>query len=219
MKLKEQTEQLRSLLSSTESTSDSVKDISKSVDEIPEELEPAPLFEIDFEKVQKEMQKKARKTLMKIVKHIIPDNMLNDQYVKEKMEQDIITLSGLHFQIYNNELMQKTLMQTVGAGNPSPRLFETFTLISKNIADTNKQLMLTEEALRKCYLDIKYEIRAKNNEDVQLLEQSPTGIKGTIPPTNSSYLINRGSTSLINNIKNEIKQDNINKIEDAEIVK
>ena len=219
MKLKEQTEQLKSLLKNTNNIN-SPSDMNINIDQVPPELDPAPLFDIDFDKVQKEMQKRARRTLNKIVKHIIPDNMLDDQYVKEKMEQDIITLSGLHYQIYTNELMQKTLMQTVGQGNPSPRLFETFTMISKNIADTNKQLMLTEEALRKSYIDIKYEIRSKENETVELNEYS--SINNILPEsTNKDHLINRGSKNLINNIKNELKNKYLNdnsSITDAEII-
>lgn len=220
MKLKEQTEQLKSLLKSTDNSTsinlNSPSDLSASVDAMPAELEPAPLFDIDFEKVQRNMQKRARKTLNKIIEHIIPDNLLDNQYVKEKMEQDIITLSGLHYQIYTNELMQRVLMQTVGQGNPSPRLFETFTMISKNIADTNKQMMLTEEALRKSYIDIKYEIRTKENEMVEIGQGST--IAGILPETNNNYLTNRGTKNLINSIKNEMKNGYIDSISNAEII-
>lgn len=221
MKLKEQTEQLKSLLKSTDNSTsmnlNSPSDLSASVDAMPTELEPAPLFDIDFEKVQKNIQKRARKTLNKIIEHIIPDNLLDNQYVKEKMEQDIITLSGLHYQIYTNELMQRVLMQTVGQGNPSPRLFETFTMISKNIADTNKQMMLTEEALRKSYIDIKYEIRTKENEMVEIGQGST--IAGILPETNNNgSVINRGTKNLINSIKNEMKNGHIDSISNAEII-
>lgn len=220
MKLKEQTEQLISLLKTTDKVGDNINinsptDLSANVDNVPSELEPAPLFDIDFERVQKNMQKKARKTLMKIVKHIIPDNLQDDQYVKEKMEQDIITLSGLHYQIYTNELMQRTLMQTVGQGNPSPRLFETFTLISKNIADTNKQMMLTEEALRKSYLDVKYEIRTKENEMVEIGSGS---INNILPESTNNSITIRGTKNLINSVKNDLKNNHIESITDVEII-
>lgn len=201
--IKSQAEEIKKLLSQSLSMSNTVDN------DINTELEPAPLFEVDFDKMHSNIKKQARRTIQKIIKHIIPleilENCDKSAYIKEKMEVDTITFAGLLYQLRCNEIMEKTLMEEVGRGNPSPRLFETFTQISKNIADTNKQILLTEEELRKTYLSIKYEIRDRDNETVQL----PAGGNSNLLGMGNSNNLSRGSKDIIKQIRINLNDEKI----------
>ena len=45
-----------------------------------------------------------------------------------------------------------------------PRNFEVFTQLTEKISALNKQIQVTEATMRKTYLDLKFEIRDKENE-------------------------------------------------------
>ena len=123
-------------------------------------------FEFDYEGTKKILRKKARKTLNNIVKHIIPDEMLEDEYIKDKMEQDIDTLSGLYYQLELNNVMQRSIVENVSRGNTMPRMYEVFTGMTDRMEAINKQIVSTEQQIRRTYLDLKIEIRERENENI-----------------------------------------------------
>ena len=123
-------------------------------------------FEFDYEGTKKILRKKARKTLNNIVKHIIPDEMLEDEYIKDKMEQDIDTLSGLSYQLELNNVMQRSIVENVSRGNTMPRMYEVFTGMTDRMEAINKQIVSTEQQIRRTYLDLKIEIRERENENI-----------------------------------------------------
>jgi hypothetical protein len=90
--------------------------------------------------------------------------MIEDDFVKDKIEQDADQLSSLYWQKECIEIMQKTLMETVSHGNASPRYFETFSQISKNHSDIADQISKFETFIRKNYTDIKYDIKDREDE-------------------------------------------------------
>ena len=65
------------------------------------------------------------------------------------------------YQLRTNEAMQKALMMEVDRGMINPRMFEVFSGLSKTIAEINKQLLGTVEAIKSTYKDIKNDIREK----------------------------------------------------------
>lgn len=117
---------------------------------------------------RKGLRKKARKTILSIVKHIIPADIMDEDYVQDKMEQDIETLTGLYMQLENNTIMQQSLIESVSSGNTMPRMYEVFGQLTDKIQSINKQIVDTEQRLRKTYVDLKYEIRDKQGEDFSL---------------------------------------------------
>lgn len=117
---------------------------------------------------RKGLRKKARKTVLSIVRHIIPSDIIDEDYVQDKIEQDIETLTGLYMQLENNTIMQQSLIESVSSGNTMPRMYEVFGQLTDKIQSINKQIVDTEQRLRKTYVDLKYEIRDKQGEDFSL---------------------------------------------------
>ena len=123
------------------------------------------MFMFNSEQVRKGLRKKARKTILGVVKHIIPSNLIDDEYVQDKIEQDIETLTALYLQLDTNTTMQQSIVEMVGAGNAVPRMYEVFGQLTDKIQSINKQIFDTEQRIRKTYVDLKYEIRDKQSED------------------------------------------------------
>lgn len=126
-------------------------------------------FDFDYEGTKKTLRKRARKTLSNIIEHILPAEMLEEDYVKDKMEQDINTLADLYFQVELNNVMQRSLVENVSRGNTMPRMYEVFSGITDRLQALNKQIVSTEQQIRRTYMDIKMEIREKTTEQAAAL--------------------------------------------------
>ena len=174
--IKEETKELEQLLKISQPISQSVV---QAVDDTPEELqEPEPLFTLDYEKEKKMLMKKARASISKIAKTIIPKAYINHEYVQDHINQNAEQLSSLFWQKMCIEIMQKTLMETVAHGNASPRYFETFSQISKNHSDIADQISKQETFVRKDFLDLKYTlIEAKEDEEMDSMKMTPKAIE------------------------------------------
>lgn len=125
---------------------------------------PEKMFDFDYDGTKKGLRKKARKTLLNIIKHILPDDLLEEDYIKDKMEQDTDTLADLYMQLEVNNVMQRSLVDSVSRGNSMPRMYEVFGQLSDKIQALNKQIVSTEQTIRKTYIDLKMEIRDKQSE-------------------------------------------------------
>ena len=123
------------------------------------------MLNFDYDGIKKGLRKKARKTILGIVKHIIPNDIIDEEYVQDKIEQDIETLADLYMKKENNVVMQRSIMEQVNAGNAMPRNYEVFGQLTDKIQSINKQIFDTEQRMRKTYVDLKYEIRDKIGED------------------------------------------------------
>lgn len=128
-------------------------------------LEPEPIFTFNAKSEMKAMKARARKTIKLMASHILPEDLLKEEYVVNKMEQDVNTLADLYWQVRSNTLMQNALLEVVGKGNTMPRNFEVFASLTEKISSLNKQIQMTETTLRKTYLDLKLEIYDKANEE------------------------------------------------------
>ena len=162
------------------------------------------VLNFDYDSIKKGLRKKARKTILGIVNHIIPKDIINEEYVQDKIEQDIETLADLYMQKENNVVMQRSIMEQVNAGNAMPRNYEVFGQLTDKIQSINKQIFDTEQRMRKTYVDLKYEIRDKIGEDFAI---------GSTP--GSSQMIENQSGMVVTSTKNLIagaRQKHIDKI-------
>ena len=99
------------------------------------------MLNFDYDSIKKGLRKKARKTILGIVKHIIPNDIIDEEYVQDKIEQDIETLADLYMQKENNVVMQRSIMEQVNAGNAMPRNYEVFGQLTDKIQSINKQIL------------------------------------------------------------------------------
>ena len=158
------------------------------IDKSGSEMGVENVFEFNYDSIRKGVRKKARKTVLNISKHILTDDMLEEEYVQDKMEQDIETLTDLYMQIETNTLMQKALVNTVARGNMMPRYFEVFGQLTEKISSLNKQIVNTEQTIRKTYLDLKFEIRDKKEEEFNLNGQQSLKLD-TTASSNGNVLV------------------------------
>ena len=155
------------------------------------------------------MRKKARKTIMNMVKHVIPEDILEEEYIQDKIEQDTETLAGLYVQMENNTVMQTSLMTSVSRGNTMPRMYEVFSQLTDKIQSINKQILETEQKIRKTYVDLKFEVRDRRSEagNTNNMIGGPTTSNNGLPDgsvivTNAKDLINEAKRVRIEALKN-----------------
>lgn len=168
------------------------------------------IFDFDYDTVKKSIRKKARKTVANIVKHVLNESMSNDVYVADKMEQDIDTLTELYMQVETNTLMQKSLVESVSRGNTMPRMYEVFGQLTDRIRDINKQIISTEQTIRKTYQDIKFEIRDKE------AEEGETKAQKYLPESSESSLVVTSTRQLIEMAKRKHHENKILEISENE---
>ncbi len=156
MKIKEEAKELEALLQTPVTNQTPTQ--SQPIDDTPEELEPEPLFDFDYAKCKKGYIKKAKNSIKKIVRVVIPDpNMIDYSFIADKIDQDANQLGFLYYQEAKTEVMQDANMKTVQAGNPSPRMFETFSILTKTLTDLSKQISDFEISIKENYAKIKFD--------------------------------------------------------------
>lgn len=213
MKAKEEKDELERLLENSE---DSLTNNTVNLNSL-ESLEMDPLFDLDFDKIRKECELKAKKLIRNATGLMLADEMVKaNPYLKNKMQVDIISLSGMFYQLEVNIEVQKVLMELIRSGAAHPRMFEVFGQLSKTIGDLNKQLLQTVEAIKITYKDIKIDIQEKNQE-LKAIGMGETGLM-----RNEKGIIALGTKELIKETKklkmSNIENNNIKDIDNAEIV-
>lgn len=156
------------------------------------------IFDFDIDAVRKGLRKKARKTVLNIVKHILPDDMIEEEYVQDKIEQDIETLTDLYMQAESNKIMQGSIINSVSRGNNMPRMYEVFGQLTDKISGINKQIISTEQTIRKTYVDLKFEIRDKMAEDIGNNDNNQLASSSTKQLENNSVIVT--SSKDLNNL-------------------
>ena len=162
MKIKEEQEMLSNMLDQNiEATSSNLP-----TDPPADTLTPEPVFTIDYKKLKKKATSKAKKLLKQALLHIMPLEVIeSNEFVKDKMQLDIITLSGMIYQLEINQIMQEKLSEEISKGMTTPRMFETFNDASRTNMEANKQLIATIEVLKQGYKGINFEIRERKEQD------------------------------------------------------
>ena len=173
------------------------------------------MFDFDYDGTRKGLRKKARKTVKYIVEHIVPPDLLDDEYIQDKMEQDTETLLGLYMQIELNNVMQRSITESVSRGNNAPRQYEVFKQLTDAIQSINKQIVDTEQRLRKTYIDLKYEVRERGSDGGARMESLPgSPIVPQIGEDGSKTVTVTSSKDLIANAKSLY----LKKMKEAEVI-
>lgn len=221
MKLKDQSKELENLINATSDINAAVNTtLNSSI--LPEELEePEPVFTIDYDSEERESKRKAKASIKQLIKAIIPKEYLNSQYIIDKINQDAEQLGKLYYQEKMIETTQRALISSIGQGNLSPRMFEVFTGISKNHSDIAKQISDFQTVLRKSYIDIVLDLKAKMEEEHkmhQLGQENPKAIEN-MPAENPFDRVFVGGRDLVeqlhNSIVNQRKPTNLQNIQEV----
>lgn len=162
------------------------------------DLMETKLFEFNYDEERKIIKRRCRKTVTYIMEHIMPEDMRNEPYVQNKVEQDTETLTGLYMQTRLNEVMQRSMVEQTSRGMYSARNNEVFGQLSTKIQEINKQIVDTEQKLRKTYVDLKFEIQEKRESEAAPkpttpMIGAPTGQsqEGAMLVTDTKVLIKR----------------------------
>ena len=190
------------------------------VDAETEVVSQQPIFSFDYETEMKAFKEKCKKTVMAMANHVLSAELLKNDYIKDKIEQDILTLAELYWARRSNELIKLAIMDSISKGNTAPRMFDSYNGVCDKISDNNKQIIATENNLRKTYLDLKYELMSKDEEEaidnsVKCLPNSNQTIKTINMQSEniSEPIIMRGSKDLLTSMKENLKmqmRQNIN---------
>ena len=211
MKLKDERDKLEDLLNQSP---DKMTENVPIPGAIPEELQIESVMGLDFAEIKELCNTQARIMIQNVIGFILDDEALADnKYLNNKLEVDVMTLSGMIYQVRVNEAMQKAMMEEVDRGFMHPRMFEVFGGLSKIIAEINKQLLQTVEAIKMTYKDVKADIR-ENQTDA--LGQGEKNEQGMITQGDGG-VVSMGTKELINRYKHNKPQEPQD-IEDTEEV-
>ena len=97
--------------------------------------------------------------LKNAIKFIIPEDMIDSEYLRNKLKVDTLSLAGMIYQLRTNEVMQKALIDQVNLWMVNARMFEVFAGMSKTIGELNKQLIQTVEAIKETYKTFKNDVK------------------------------------------------------------
>lgn len=197
MKIKDERKELEKILDNAP------KEITNSVpkEEIPE-LQTEPVTNVNFDELRLKCEDEARIMLNNAIAFIIPEDMIkNNAYLKNKLDVDVISLSGMIYQLRTNEVMQKALIDQINLGMVNARMFEVFTGMSKIVGELNKQLIQTVEAIKETYKTFKEEVKEKRTETL-----GPNTNSNGLLKTGEGHIVTRGTKELINNVKRIKKQ-------------
>lgn len=195
MKAKDEKKELEELLKATE-IPDTHLTADTSIDAMPDELKEKPLFTFKYKKQQKKYADKAVNYVMQIVKSIVTEpEILESKTIKDKVQQDSKQLSALYYQEAMIITVEQSNMESIRTGNASPRMYETFTMLSKTHSDIANQISEFEMTLRDNYSKIKFDLMEENTNPVT--ENNSSG--KTLEDKNIYY----GTKSLLEDIKNK----------------
>lgn len=205
MKIKEESKAVENLLMSTPSVPPEM------TDQMPFELEdPEPVFTVDYIKEMKVATKKARNSIKTMLKSSIPNEYLDDEYIKDKIDQDAESLGRLYYQQRIIEIVEQANVDAIGAGNISARLIEVFNQTAKSLSDIADQINKMQVSLRKAYIDIVLDLKYKMQEEesAKVGIESGNSSKALIEEKKDEYSnVFVGTKDMIKNLANMKKQE------------
>ena len=207
MTIKSEREELEKMIKGSSDTIDG----NSAPGEVDPELKMKPSFEMDYAKLRKSCQRKARRMIKNATGLMLTDDMVKkNPYFRSKMQMDILSVTGLLYQLNVNEKMQESLMESVRSGQEHPRMYEVFAAQSKTIGDLNKQLLQTIEAIKLTYKDLKGDVREKE-EELKAIGDGSSVFR------NKDGLVSKGTKDLILEAKKLKKQNpDIQDVEEIE---
>lgn len=213
MKLKEEREELKKLLN--KSPEEINNNVPQPGEEIPG-LKAEPVTDVNFIELKLKCEEDARIMITNAISFIIPDDMIeNNEYLKNKLEVDVISLASMIYQLRTNEVMQKALIDQINLGMVNARMFEVFSGMSKTVGELNKQLIQTVEAIKETYKTFREDVKEKRTEAI-----GPGSQVNGILTTGDGSVVTRGTKELINNVKRIKKEQNGNLsfVDDTELI-
>ena len=212
MKVEEERKELEKML---EGSANEIKN--NPAEEIPG-LHAEPVTDVNFIELKQQCEKDARIMIKNAIAFIIPEDMIeSNKYIENKLEVDVITLSGMIYQLRTNEVIQKALIDQLNGGMVNARMFEVFAGMSKTIGDLNKQLIQTVEALKETYKTFKNDVKEQRSE---ALGPATSKNENGMIATRDGSVITRGTKELINNVKKLKAAESVNKdfLDDANLI-
>ncbi|MCK9446512.1 hypothetical protein M0Q50_06535 [bacterium] len=209
MKQKEERDELKKMLE--KSPQDINKNVPGEQEDIPG-LQIDPVTDVNFIELKEKCENDARIMLTNAIAFILPTDMIeSNEYLKNKLEVDTMSLAGMVYQLRTNEVMQKALIDQVNLGMVNARMFEVFSNMSKTIGELNKQLIQTVEAIKETYKTFKNDVKEQRTEAL-----GPTqGTNGLIT-TGDGGLVTRGTREMINNSKDRKRAELI--LENSKVI-
>lgn len=216
MKLRQERNELEKMIEGSPDEIDN--NVPNPAEDIPE-LRANPVTDVNFVELKEQCETEANLMLTNAIAFIIPKDMVdNNEYLKDKLKVDTISLAGMIYQLRTNEIMQKALIDQVNLGMVNARMFEVFAGMSKTIGELNKQLIQTVEAIKETYKTFKSDVKEQRSEAIGPQTGGPAGMI----TTGDGGVVTRGTKELINNVK-RIKHEHGNEsdkdyIDDAELI-
>ena len=208
MKIKDEARELEKMIN--DSPTDITKNVPNVADGIPE-LELEPTMTIDVDAIREQSTDEARAMINNAILFMLPPDMIEgNAYLKNKLEVDVMSLSGMIYQLRCNEAMQKAVMEEVRRGAVHPRNFEVFGQLSKIIGDLNKQTLQTVEAVKETYRSVKRDMNEKRTEALGPQGGTMNGLQNT----GDGGIVAYGSKELIKEAKRQSQITNANIIPD-----
>lgn len=137
--------------------------------DIPAELQdPDPIFTVEHEQVMDTNEARAKLSIKQIVNTIVPEVYQQNPIIKDKIDQDAMQLGQLYYQQSMNNVMIKTIMDTIAKGDTSAKLFDSYTKLMSIAKDLNKQINEMQNQFRKYYIDTYMDLQHKDDEDLIL---------------------------------------------------
>lgn len=211
MKLKEEREELKKMLENA--PEEISKDVPKNMGDLAG-IQAEPVTDVNFDELKLKCEVDARIMITNAISFIIPEDMIeNNQYLQNKLEVDVISLSSMIYQLRTNEVMQKALIDQINLGMVNARMFEVFAGMSKTVGELNKQLIQTVEAIKETYKTFREDVKEKRTEAL-----GPQSSANGMITTGDGGVVTRGTKELINRVKAEKTQNGNMYIDDAELI-
>lgn len=214
MKIKEESKAVENLLMAAPAVPPEI------TDQVPFELEdPEPVFTVDYVKEMKSALKKARNSIKTMLKSSIPSNYLDDEYIKDKIEQDAESLGRLYYQQRIIEIVEQANVDAIGSGNISARLIEVFNQTAKSLSDIADQINKMQVSLRKAYIDIVLDLKYKAQEEEasKMSLECGTSSKAMIEEKKYDYSnVFVGTKDMIKSLADAKKQEHKQNYQEAE---
>ena len=128
-------------------------------------LEPiSTLKGLNYEETTLRSQNKATEMVRSIVSYYLTEELQQHNYIKNKMDLDIITISNLLFNMETSEHALKALLNEIDQGNLHPRMFEVLSGLQKAKMEIVKHLKQVE-----IIMENNYKMLMKECEDRKVL--------------------------------------------------
>lgn len=156
-------------------------------DSIPDELqEPSPLWEINYKSEQKQAIKKAKDSIMIVVKEVVPEELQNSPLIKDKINQDAERLGTLYYELVKAELVSRSIMHAIQHGESSAKLFDSYQRLMKSMEEINLNITTLQNQFRKYYIDTYLDMMNKDEKDETMMMSSQ---RASLPTTTQPVAI------------------------------